>query len=142
MGREPPGSPGSSSAARAGHLIRPGPRRFGGRIASARAPGRAYNGALPARRTPMTDDVARMPVIDVDSHWTEPPDLWTSRAPAKLASRALRVQKNAAGVEQWVIEDGQVMGSVGYASIRPDGSKTRGRIAFDTSAEVPPCASD
>src|SRR5262245_66148403 len=96
---------------------------------------RVYNGA-------MTDDVSRMPVIDVDSHWTEPPDLWTSRAPKKLASRALRVQKNAAGVEQWVIEDGQVMGSVGYASIRPDGSKTRGRIAFDTSAEVPPCASD
>lgn len=88
----------------------------------------------------MTDDVTRMPVIDVDSHWTEPPDLWTSRAPKKLASRALRVQKNAAGVEQWVIEDGQVMGAVGYASIRPDGSKTMGRIAFDTFEEVHPGA--
>ena len=88
----------------------------------------------------MTDDVAQMPVIDVDSHWTEPPDLWTARAPKKLADRALRVRKNDAGVEQWVIEDGQVMGAVGYASIRPDGSKTMGRIAFDTFAEVHPGA--
>jgi uncharacterized protein len=90
----------------------------------------------------MTDDVSRMPVIDVDSHWTEPPDLWTSRAPKKLADRALRVRKNDAGVEQWVIEDGEVMGAVGYASIRPDGSKTMGRIAFDTFAEVHPGAID
>ncbi len=22
-------------------------------------------------------------VVDIDSHYTEPPDLWTSRAPAK-----------------------------------------------------------
>jgi predicted TIM-barrel fold metal-dependent hydrolase len=88
----------------------------------------------------MTDDVAQMPVIDVDSHWTEPPDLWLSRAPAKLKDRALRVRKNDAGVEQWVIEDGEVMGAVGYASIRPDGSKTMGRIAFDTFDEVHPGA--
>src|SRR5262245_33575544 len=88
----------------------------------------------------MTAEPSRMPVIDVDSHWTEPRDLWTSRAPSKLASPALRVRKNAAGVEQWVIEDGQVMGSVGYASIRPDGTKTMARIAFDTFEEVHPGA--
>ena len=88
----------------------------------------------------MPDELKRMPVIDVDSHWTEPRDLWTSRAPAKFEKRALRVQKNAAGVEQWVIEDGQVMGQVGYASIRPDGSKTMARIAFDTFEEVHPAA--
>jgi predicted TIM-barrel fold metal-dependent hydrolase len=81
-------------------------------------------------------------VIDVDSHWTEPPDLWTSRAPKKLADRALRVRRNNQGVEQWVIEDGEVMGAVGYASIRPDGSKTMGRIAFDTFDEVHPGAID
>jgi uncharacterized protein len=88
----------------------------------------------------MTDDVAHMPVIDVDSHWTEPRDLWTSRAPEKLRDRALRVRTNQAGAERWVIEDGQVMGMVGYASIRPDGSKTMARIAFDTFEEVHPGA--
>lgn len=24
-----------------------------------------------------------IPMIDIDSHYNEPPDLWTSRAPAK-----------------------------------------------------------
>ena len=49
---------------------------------------------------------ADMPVIDVDSHWTEPADLWTSRAPASLRDRTLRVERNAEGVDQWLIEDG------------------------------------
>jgi len=86
----------------------------------------------------MTDAIDEMPVIDVDSHWTEPPDLWTSRAPAALRDRALRVQRNADGVDQWIIEDGQVMGMVGYCSIRPDGSKGRAQIAFDTFDECHP----
>ena len=88
----------------------------------------------------MTDDIARMPVIDVDSHWTEPPDLWTARAPAKFRDRTLRVERNDDGVEQWLIEDGQVMGQVGYCSIRPDGSKSQASIAFDTFDEVHPGA--
>jgi len=87
-------------------------------------------------------EIDTMPVIDVDSHWTEPPDLWTSRAPAKLRDRALRVRRNADGTEQWVIEDGQVMGQVGYCSIRPDGSKSQASVAFDTFAEVHPGAID
>ena len=81
-----------------------------------------------------------LPVIDVDSHWTEPADLWTSRAPATLKGRALRVQRDADGVERWVVEDGQVMGQVGYCSIRPDGSKSQASIAFDRFDEVHPGA--
>jgi len=93
----------------------------------------------------MTDAIAEMPVIDVDSHWTEPADLWTSRAPARLRERALRVERDANGVDRWIVEDGQVMGMVGYCSIRGDGSKSKAQIAFDTfeechpgSIEVPP----
>ena len=87
-------------------------------------------------------DLAHMPVIDVDSHWTEPRDLWTSRAPAKLKDRALRVVRNDRGVEQWVVDRDMVMGPVGYCSIRPDGSKSQGMIAFDTYDEVHPGAVD
>jgi len=87
-------------------------------------------------------DLAHMPVIDVDSHWTEPRDLWTSRAPAKLKDRALRVVRNDRGVEQWVVDRDMVMGPVGYCSIRPDGSKSQGMIAFDTYDEVHPGAID
>ena len=90
----------------------------------------------------MTETISTMPVVDVDSHWTEPPDLWTSRAPAKLRDRVLRVKRNDDGLEQWVIEDGQVMGSVGYCSIRPDGSKTQASIAMDSFDEVHPGAID
>ena len=88
----------------------------------------------------MRDQLASMPVIDVDSHWTEPRDLWTSRAPAKYRDSALRVVKNNQGVEQWVVDGDQVMGAVGYCSIRPDGSKSQGSIAFDTYDEVHPGA--
>ncbi|MGE4650054.1 MAG: amidohydrolase family protein [Myxococcota bacterium] len=88
----------------------------------------------------MSVDLSALPVIDVDSHWTEPPDLWTSRAPASLKDRALRVRRSDQGVEQWVMEDGQVMGQVGYCSIRPDGSKSQASIAFDSFDEVHPGA--
>jgi predicted TIM-barrel fold metal-dependent hydrolase len=88
----------------------------------------------------MSDELSTMPVIDVDSHWTEPQDLWTSRAPSSLRDRTLRVVRNDQGVEQWVIEDGEVMGAVGYCSIRPDGSKSQGQVAFDSFDEVHPGA--
>ncbi|MCR9092866.1 MAG: amidohydrolase [bacterium] len=88
------------------------------------------------------DALSQMPVVDVDSHWTEPPDLWSSRAPAKLKDRVLRVHRTDDGVEQWIIEDGQVMGSVGYCSIRKDGSKTQASIAMDSFEEVHPGAID
>ncbi len=88
----------------------------------------------------MSDSLSNMPVIDVDSHWTEPADLWTSRAPAALRDRTLRVERTAEGKERWIVEDGQVMGQVGYASIRADGSKSKAAIAFDTFAEVHPAA--
>jgi len=86
----------------------------------------------------MSEAIHEIPVIDIDSHWTEPRDLWTSRAPARLKDRALRVVRNDQGVDQWVIGDGQVMGMVGYCSIRPDGSKGRAQIAFDTFEECHP----
>ena len=48
----------------------------------------------------MANDLASMPVIDADSHWTEPSDLWTSRAPARLRDQALRVERSDAGVDR------------------------------------------
>ena len=36
-------------------------------------------------------DIRDLHVIDVDSHLTEPADLWTSRAPAKYADRVPHV---------------------------------------------------
>ncbi len=36
-------------------------------------------------------------IIDADTHVTETPDLWTSRAPASMRDRVPRVEKNADG---------------------------------------------
>ena len=88
----------------------------------------------------MPSEVSSMPVIDADSHWTEPPDLWSSRAPAQLRDQALRVERSDKGIDRWVFDDGEIMGPVGYCSIRPDGSKGRAQVAFDTFDECHPGA--
>ena len=73
-------------------------------------------------------------VIDVDTHITEPHDLWTSRAPAAIADRVPHVVHGDDG-PQWVVDD-VVLGRAGASSVvRPDGSKCRGaeftRWTFD-----------
>jgi len=85
--------------------------------------------------------LAAMPIIDVDTHFTEPPDLWTSRAPAKLKELAPRVERDRDGHEQWVVDRNLVLGPVGYCVIRRDGSKAYGRVSLDTFAELHPGAS-
>ncbi len=83
-----------------------------------------------------------IPVIDVDTHFTEPPDLWTSRAPARLRDSVPRVVRDAQGRDQWVTGEGRVLGPVGYCVIERDGGKAGGRITLDRFDEIHPGASD
>jgi predicted TIM-barrel fold metal-dependent hydrolase len=82
-----------------------------------------------------------MPIIDVDTHYSEPPDLWTSRAPRKLAERAPRVVRTDRGVDQWVVDGKHVFGPLGFCVIRKDASKEYGRLCLDTYDELHPGAS-
>ena len=41
--------------------------------------------------------LAAMPIIDIDSHYTEPPDLWTSRAPARFLPEDARLLEDQIG---------------------------------------------
>ena len=66
-----------------------------------------------------------LPVIDTDTHYTEPPDLWTSRAPARLKDRVLRVESMPNDRDVWKIGD-ETIGGVGPQVIKPDGTKIRG----------------
>lgn len=51
-------------------------------------------------------DTATIPLIDTDTHVTEPPDLWTSRMPQKFADLAPRpVWVESAGEEMWKVGD-------------------------------------
>lgn len=71
-------------------------------------------------------------VIDADTHLTEPPDLWTSRAPSALIDRVPRVE-SIKGLPTWVV-DGVRLGPVGGSSvIRNDGKKVRGTEFFGWS---------
>ena len=54
-------------------------------------------------------------VISSDSHVFEPPDLWTKRIDAAFRDRAPRM-KRVEGVDQLVVEDGQVLGGIGLIS--------------------------
>ena len=74
-------------------------------------------------------------IIDVDSHISEPHDLWTSRAPASLRDRVPRVVRDG-DKRAWVV-DGNIQISTSSPSsvIRKDGQKSRGTEFFGWQIE-------
>src|SRR2546422_8210876 len=44
-------------------------------------------------------------IIDVDTHVTETPDLWTSRVPARMREALPRIDTDAQGRQWWVLGD-------------------------------------
>ena len=74
-------------------------------------------------------------IIDVDSHISEPHDLWTSRAPASLRDRVPRVVRDG-DKRAWVV-DGNIQLSTSSPSsvIRKDGQKSRGTEFFGWQIE-------
>lgn len=75
-----------------------------------------------------------IPIIDVDAHWTEARDLWTSRAPASFKDRAPRVEV-VGGRQQWVVDDNVLLTPVGLSVIRKDGSKQYEAMTLKTFEE-------
>jgi predicted TIM-barrel fold metal-dependent hydrolase len=63
-------------------------------------------------------------IIDADTHYTEPHDLWTSRAPAKWRDRVPHVVE-VEGVDSWVVDGIVLSRAMPSSVIRPDGSKDR-----------------
>src|SRR5271155_1935919 len=49
----------------------------------------------------------RVPIISVDDHLIEPPDLFEGRVPTRFADRAPRIVEDAAGNQFWLYEDRQ-----------------------------------
>lgn len=87
-------------------------------------------------------EIRDLHVIDVDAHITEPPDLWTRRAPARYADRVPRVV-DVDGVPNWSF-DGVLLGRVNLSSvIRPSGEKVPGPAFFDFERDdLHPASSD
>src|SRR5262245_44744842 len=70
-------------------------------------------------------------VVDADSHWSEPPDLFTSRAPAKYRDRVPHVEE-VDGERMWVFDGVPVGKFSAGAVIGRDGDKAPSAIALDT----------
>jgi len=83
--------------------------------------------------------LAEMPIIDIDSHFTEPPDLWTSRAPSKYAGLAPRVV-DIDGKPCWIAGRDVLLSPPGLCVIRADGSKAHAKVTLDTFEEMTPAA--
>jgi predicted TIM-barrel fold metal-dependent hydrolase len=65
-------------------------------------------------------------VIDADTHYSEPHDLWTSRVPASYRDKVPHVTDNGKGGQCWKFNGGELLfSSAGSASvIRKDGTKS------------------
>ena len=63
----------------------------------------------------MTDLFDRFTVIDVDTHLTEPPDVWTARMPAAMHERVPHIER-VEGQDVWMAE-GQRLGTPGHYSM-------------------------
>ena len=73
-------------------------------------------------------------IVDCDTHFTEPPDLFTSRAPASLKDRMPFVAR-IDGVDRWRVGD-RDFGIMGGNVIGKDNNKLLGRLAFPTLDEA------
>jgi predicted TIM-barrel fold metal-dependent hydrolase len=75
-----------------------------------------------AKAPDVAETFAGIKVIDADTHWTEPHDLWTKRAPTRWRDRVPRVEE-VDGKATWVV-DGRPLGwATGGATIGRDGRK-------------------
>lgn len=63
-----------------------------------------------------TDTLAGVRIIDCDAHFTEPPELWTSRAPAHLVDR-MPILRTVDGITAWYI-DGELWASTGGNTVQ------------------------
>lgn len=79
-------------------------------------------------------------IIDADSHFTEPSDLWSSRLPASLRDKA-PVQKTVDGETSWFL-DGEPWAGLGGNVIRRNREKVLGQFVVQPFEEIDPCAWD
>ncbi len=72
-------------------------------------------------------------IVDCDTHITEAPDLFITRAPARYKDKMPQVRR-VDGVDRWFVGD-RNFGSLGGNVIRADNNKVLGRLAFPTIDE-------
>jgi uncharacterized protein len=84
------------------------------------------------------DTIDGLHIIDCDSHFTEPPDLWTSRAPKALLDQ-MPVHKTVDGRTAWFLGD-ELWASIGGNTIRNHREKVLGAHVIQPFEEIDPAA--
>ncbi|SNQ45307.1 conserved hypothetical protein [Frankia canadensis] len=67
---------------------------------------------------------AGLKLVDVDSHYSEPWDLWSSRAPEKYKDVVPKVRPDSAGVMRWWLGDTPMFMAGGASYVNKAGQKT------------------
>jgi len=88
-----------------------------------------------APRLTLKEVVGNAKVIDCDTHYTEPPDLWTSRAPATMKDK-MPYMKTVNGQSLWFIEGDKPFGMVGTTVVNHEGQKIRGKLSIASFEEM------
>lgn len=83
-------------------------------------------------------DFDGLKIIDADSHFTEPPDLWSSRGPSSWKDR-LPIQRTVDGKTHWYL-DGQPWASIGGNTLRHGREKVLGEWVMQPFDAIDPCA--
>jgi predicted TIM-barrel fold metal-dependent hydrolase len=78
------------------------------------------------------------PIIDCDSHFTEPADLWSSRVQGAWRDR-MPTQKTIEGKTSWYI-DGELWASTGGNTIKRGGEKILGEHIIQPFEQIDPAA--
>ena len=82
-----------------------------------------------------------MPIFDIDTHWAEPADLWTSRAPEKYKGKVFHLGKRSPTEEAWFVGDTEVA-MVGPSVVRKDMGKVLNTFTINTMAEMCDASTD
>lgn len=93
---------------------------------------------LTAPESTDTDPLGDVAIIDCDAHFTEPPDLWTSRAPASMNGK-VPVQKTVDGRTGWYLDD-EVWASTGGNTIQQGHNKILGSHVVQPFSDIDPAA--
>lgn len=79
-------------------------------------------------------------IVDVDTHLSEPGDLWTARLPQSLKAKAPYI-KRVGAMDYWHIGD-EVISPGGASVIDKKRNKTLGRLSLPTVEQIHPGASE
>jgi uncharacterized protein len=83
----------------------------------------------------------RIPVFDIDTHWSEPADVWESRAPAKYKGKVLHIKEQPDRAQAWYVGDQRIHWA-GASVINKDSKRVLQTVSLQRLDEIAPACYD